>query len=458
MGVNGVLTIDAPAGSEVPTPILPLRSLPASSLKPPGPSVTTTQLALPPLRYGQGLTIAFASPLPAGARVSLAFEILDGAPVSRQVEVPASPDSRSNLAELAVLHKARTDAAAALFRLAACKARTKEMKDASAPSIEHLGLDSSFLTNGDALAAGEVRTAYAALVKDMTGQIMEAISRDDWFGRWGRFYSLGLAFAHSLQFCSNFKDASVQPYGNSALFQKLHDEMTDSFLSLPPPVPTGRPQRTAYGSHRSSSSNNFSPASPISMTSYYDQDCVCLHPDVALVTATGESVAIRSLVKGDRLLLADGRTSAIQCVTRSLLPLGGTRLVDVDGRGTWVTPYHPVLVPGQAEFAFPADTEHPIVDFVPCDAVFNLVLEQGARGAVTTASGVALATLGHNLVGGVVNHPFFGSNRVVESLMDNFQAEFEAGLVTLVPESIIRSPITGLIDNLKNKATEEVSF
>lgn len=76
-----------------------------------------------------------------------------------------------------------------------------------------------------------------ALLEDLDGQVMESVSREDWYFKWGVHYLPSLMFAHLTQQCNNFKDAGVQGYGGS-LFQNLRDEADDIFLSLPAPTPS----------------------------------------------------------------------------------------------------------------------------------------------------------------------------------------------------------------------------
>ena len=65
--------------------------------------------------------------------------------------------------------------------------------------------------------AGEIKSAGLSaektgkgLLADMEGQVMEAISRGDYYQKWGKHYLPSLARAHQLQQCSNFKDPGVQ--------------------------------------------------------------------------------------------------------------------------------------------------------------------------------------------------------------------------------------------------------
>ena len=50
------------------------------------------------------------------------------------------------------------------------------------------------------------------LLKDLTGQIAEAFSKDEWFFRWGAHFCLSITLAHLHQICNNFKDPGVQHY------------------------------------------------------------------------------------------------------------------------------------------------------------------------------------------------------------------------------------------------------
>jgi hypothetical protein len=117
-----------------------------------------------------------------------------------------------------------------------------------------------------------------ALIEDITGQVAEACSREEWYEKWGVHYLPSLLWAHSAQQCNNFKDPGVQHYGGD-LFYDFRDQADDIFCQLPPPVPSvrrpkpsatlaaaaapapGAPTRTAVTQA----------AAPVSMASYYDR-------------------------------------------------------------------------------------------------------------------------------------------------------------------------------------------
>merc|ERR1712166_260639 len=69
-----------------------------------------------------------------------------------------------------------------------------------------------------ASAASKDSPQIKALLEDMTGQALEAFSREDWCEKWGVHYLPSVLFANQRQVCNNFKDPGVQFYGGD-LFQ-----------------------------------------------------------------------------------------------------------------------------------------------------------------------------------------------------------------------------------------------
>ncbi|KAJ3205686.1 hypothetical protein HDU67_008712, partial [Dinochytrium kinnereticum] len=112
------------------------------------------------------------------------------------------------------------------------------------------------------------------LLVDLEGQVLEALE-EKYFVKWGRHYLLSLSGAHLMQQCNNFKDPGVQIY-KGPLFEKLRDDLNELFLTLPPPIPTGR---TPYYQSSPSGRSSFGSSAPsrpsrsnqqINMSSYYN--------------------------------------------------------------------------------------------------------------------------------------------------------------------------------------------
>merc|ERR1719464_619257 len=75
------------------------------------------------------------------------------------------------------------------------------------------------------------------LITDLTGQAFEAISKKEYFDKWGKHYLPSLIFAHLHQYNNNFKDPGIQHYGGK-LFNKLRDKANDIFIKMPAPKPS----------------------------------------------------------------------------------------------------------------------------------------------------------------------------------------------------------------------------
>jgi hypothetical protein len=58
------------------------------------------------------------------------------------------------------------------------------------------------------------------ILKDLEGEVTEALSKEEHFDKWGKHYLPSLLGAHLHQQCNNFKDPGVQHYGG-ALFEEL---------------------------------------------------------------------------------------------------------------------------------------------------------------------------------------------------------------------------------------------
>lgn len=280
----------------------------------------------------------------------------------------------------------------------------------------------------------------AALIEDLEGQVSEALSKAEWYVKWGSHFLPSLASAHRHQQCNNFKDPGVQHYGG-ALFQDTRDAADDIFVNLAPPTPTLHQTRTAQRERMQQNAGAVparapppAPAPAVTMATYYDRYAGCIHGDAQVKLAGGSARCLSALVKGD-LVESLGGHARVVCVVRTCILEGGLPLVRLCG-GPLVTQHHPVLSCGS--WRFPRDIAS--VSLCPCDAVYTVVLD---GGDALLADNVFCATLGHSLTEGAALHDYFGSPRVVQDLM--FFPGFEKGLVDLGPRSAVRDPCTGRV-------------
>lgn len=287
--------------------------------------------------------------------------------------------------------------------------------------------------------AGE--EAMVALLEDAQGQVSEAVSREEWYTKWGVHYLPSLMFAHLTQQCNNFKDAGVQSYGG-ALFQSIRDAADEVFMTLPAPTPSARPTPPAASGSAHSPTAYSAPTQPsapaVNMSAFYDRYAGCIDGACMVRLADGGARRLAEIRRGDLLLApGSGRTAAVACVVQMRAPSERFLLAELPG-GLRITPYHPVCVDGA--WRFPADLTE--AREMPCEAVYSLLLEEGADALV--ADGVPCVALGHGLEEGAARHPFFGCRAAVEAALAKLPG-FEDGLVDLTQSSVLRDPETGLI-------------
>jgi hypothetical protein len=267
-----------------------------------------------------------------------------------------------------------------------------------------------------------------ALIVDIQGQATEALSKMEFYRKWGRHYLPSLMFAHSTQQCNNFKDPGVQFYGG-ALFDEIRTIAEDIFDKLPAPKPTcARRSGLAAGSY-----------APINMAAYNDRFAGCIHGACLVRLANGMECCVEDLSKGDKVVAPGDVTAEVVCVVSMRCPAGLVRLVELPG-GARLTPYHPVYINGA--WRFPCDVSVPEEE--NCEMVYNLVL----AGAPSLLVGdLPCVALGHGIEEGAAQHSYFGSVEVVNDIA-KFSG-FDAGHVELSPENVLRDPESGLVCGLR---------
>jgi len=285
------------------------------------------------------------------------------------------------------------------------------------------------------------------LLEDLTSQVSEAYSREDWYKKWGLHYLPSLMFAHLMQQCNNFKDAGVQSYGGK-LFETLRDAADEFFVNLPAPVPAPKPvTHVPAGPAPVAAASAHAPA-PVNMSAYMDRYAGCVDGECMVRMADGSAQRLAQVRKGDFVAAPDGGKAEVICAVRTLAPNGRFLLAELPG-GLRVTPYHPVRVGGA--WRFPSDLSP--AEERACQAVYTLVLEeQGPSSAGFVVHGTPCIPLGHGVEEGAARHPFFGSRRAVDELSK--LPGFHAGLVDLTHGSMLRDPETGLVCGFANAASE----
>jgi len=142
-------------------------------------------------------------------------------------------DPKEEMLQKMERHRCRANFANALLRIFRDRLNVDSAKALLAPAIEKVRA-----------SPAREQESVKALLEDMCGQCTEALSRRDWFSKWGVHYLPSIMFAHRLQQCNNFKDPGVQCYGGK-LFQEIRDHADDVFNNLPAPKPSIRRSHAA---------------------------------------------------------------------------------------------------------------------------------------------------------------------------------------------------------------------
>ncbi|KAI6661511.1 Von willebrand factor type A domain protein [Oopsacas minuta] len=263
------------------------------------------------------------------------------------------------------------------------------------------------------------------LLKDVTEQTTEALSRSDWCNKWGVHYLLSLKRAHLMQQCTNFKDPGLQHYGGN-LFEKLRDSADEIFIKIPPPKPKMVPTTAV--------------SAPLtSMSRYHNRGAPCFSGDSLVLLHDDSLKLVSQLIKGD-IIKTPTSTGKIACVVKTHCSDGKTSLVGLNGLK--ITPWHPVRVDGM--WHYPCELSEPVE--TDCDAVYSFMLESSDE-EIIIVNGLECATLGHRYTGDVIGHPYFGSNKVRDDLTR--MRGWENGCVELSDRNcLVKDMTTGLVTSL----------
>ena len=281
-----------------------------------------------------------------------------------------------------------------------------------------------------------------ALEKDISGQVSEALSRKDYYDKWGKHYLPSLSRAHQLQQSNNFKDPGIQFYGGK-LFQEVRDIADDIFCNLPAPTPSKKASSySSYGYSNSSASSSHSSYTPSisNMSAYYCSSNPCFSGDSLVLMADGSSKPCSQIKKGDLVSTPNKSSTKIVCVVKTNCKDGKAELVRVND--LLVTAYHPIRI--NKQWCFPSDLAKPIS--MDCEAVYSFMVKDQN---VMIINGVECVTLGHSFQEPVVKHAFFGSELVTKNLQN--MKGWGRGLVEFTPGCMLKDTKTQLVCGFNNE-------
>ncbi|KAJ3430310.1 hypothetical protein M0812_23314 [Anaeramoeba flamelloides] len=227
-----------------------------------------------------------------------------------------------------------------------------------------------------------------ALSKDAK-EVKNALSRKDWYQRWGKHYLPSLCSAHRGEYCNNFKDPGVQFYGGKG-FKKIQDLIHEAFCKMKPPTPSVNQRR----SNNYSSKKKKTRTRVIDMTRYNNSCNPCFHGNCTVSMDKNKTKLIKDLKAGD--VLHNG--AKVTCVVKTVCHQGKTDLVTIGD--LIITPWHPISKNGQ--WVFPCEIQTPI--YQPCDHVYSFVLDSKHTMNI---GGHDCVTFGHGFKSPVVERAYY---------------------------------------------------
>jgi Mg-chelatase subunit ChlD len=259
------------------------------------------------------------------------------------------------------------------------------------------------------------------------GQVKLAIDQK-YFRRWGEFYLDQLSRSLNQQIKPNFKDEGCMFGGE--VFEALVDKSSDIFNSLEPPKPSLVVQQNSGNVfYRGLSSL---PSAPISMASYNDPRGGCIDSYCKIAMFDGTSKLLKDVKKFDIVKSIDKNNkivgAKVLCVLETLIESGYRDYVSVNG--ILITPWHPIkygLYGKEETWCFPGELFSTYS--YPSSSMITLVLEDHH---VMFIGGLKCITLGHNFTNhSKLIHPYYGTNKVIETLMYYFPEDYAQGKISV---------------------------
>lgn len=130
--------------------------------------------------------------------------------------------------------------------------------------------------------------------------------------------------------------------------------------------------------------------------------CSCFDGDGVVSMKDNTYKKIKDIEKDD--VLSNGATIVCKIVYKS-----DCEIELVKYQNLTITPYHPIIV--NNKWTFPKDVSSDNYDYK--NIVYNFVLDSHH---IMVVDGIECVTLGHNFSGDVIEHPYFGTNKVIDDL------------------------------------------
>jgi hypothetical protein len=275
------------------------------------------------------------------------------------------------------------------------------------------------------------------IIKDVEGQVLQSVSKNDYWELWGYKYIISLLNANNNEYCNNYKDFSIKNYLTES-FENDREKISKIFDTLPAPVPdiTNRYPRSSTVSYQS-----------VDMSSFNNRGGVCFTANNTVIFEKGYHVNLDKLKKGDRILTDNNEYDEIECILKTdftKFDNSKTHICKINFNNNIleVTPNHPILLDTNEDWIHPQKLVQP--ELIDCDYVYSFLMK--SRKSIII-NNIKCSTLAHGLQDNIVYHEYFGSEKVVEDLKK--LNGWDQGEIIITPNNIIRNKVTNYIEGIK---------
>ena len=289
------------------------------------------------------------------------------------------------------------------------------------------------------------------IIFDFEGQVKEALNmtnvgeKEDWFSKWGVHYLRSLSDAYKNEVCNNFKDKGVSNFGGD-LFHSLVDKVSDIFDTMPPPKKTLQSNCQSYRGQTNPAISNLP-----SMASYNYSGGGCCAKGCRIKMSDGSYKKVEEIIKGDEVITVDTKDNnlyyskgKIECVVNTECDNGYEKMVTLNNLK--ITPYHPIIdvMNFKSQWNYPINIHNKLKN-TECSNMFTFVINN--RQSVIVEDFI-FATYGHGLNESIINHEFFGTDKVINDLK-TFPA-YKFGMIYLNKNMFMRGK-NGNVNKIKFK-------
>ena len=156
-----------------------------------------------------------------------------------------------------------------------------------------------------------------------------------------------------------------------------------------------------------------------------------------LIPTPNGNICIHNLKKNDAIINSTGNISYVECIIKMRCIDNKNRLCNLSNH-IKISPYYPIKF--RNEWIFPIN-QHIEPRRINCDYIYNIILND--RKCIKINDYI-IPTLGHNILGNIIYHNFFGTEQVILNLKNKFLNEYDNGLIYSI-SSIERNINTGLV-------------